>query len=1150
MSNSRYKYHPILIISGMMMLILIGAGLLHESRMQSPAERHHPSLDHKKDVPGPDLYPSEWAWERRTFPFGKADAAAYRQEMQKAQSMRAEAAPLKLQQAAVNFAGPTNVGGRVSDIEFNPLDPNIVYAGGATGGVFKSTDMGSTWFPIFDDQANLNIGDIAVDPVHPDTIYVGTGEANGGHNNFPGGGVYKSIDGGDTWQLLGLENTAAIGRIVIDPDNTERVFLAATGAYFLPNPERGVYLSTDGGASWAHSLFISDSTGAIDIIMDPNDPTRLMAAMWERVRRPNSSHLFGPTSGLYRSTNGGGTWEELSAANGLPNPNTTNVGRIGLALYQSNTDIAYALYNNGANLTGIFKTTNFGTSWTDADPLNRLGSGSGFSWYFGQVRVKPDDEDIIYVLDQSFRRTSNGGTSWPTVSGSNFHVDHHALAFHPGNPNFILEGNDGGINISQNAGASWTKVAELPVTQFYEIGLDRTNPQRLYGGTQDNSTVRTLTGALNDWNVIFGGDGFYTIVDPVNPNIIYAESQFGNLGKSFNLGSSFQSATSGISGSEPTNWSTPVVMDPNNNQILYYGTNRVYRTTNGASSWSAISPDLTTDPGPRLGTVTTIGVSPPNSDIIWAGTDESNIWVTTNGGSNWTNVSSTLPFRWVTRVIPDPLDENIAYATFSGLKWKDPEPHVFRTTDLGQTWDGISSNLPDAPINALAVDPMNTNNLFTGSDLGAYFSTNLGASWQYISSDFPMVSVYDMKVHETAHYLAIGTHARSMYTMDLDQLAGQFNVAVAAGWNIVGLPLDVSDSSAAALYPSHMTNTLFSYDGTYQMETHLTPGEGFWLNFTEMQSIPISGEARNSIAIDLDAGWNMISGPSCNVAVSAISDPGGIIVGSIFGFDGVYNTVTTINQGSGYWVNASTAGTITLTCTAPVEKQASKISDGQTDLSGFSRLQISANGTASQTLYFNGRLTDSESQQRYSLPPVPPAGMFDARFEGDYRLIEDGTATIRLRAAQYPVVIRAENLPADAANFVLKEIAGKNRIYHALENGKVIEIVNPAVRTLRLTTSTDAVPLTFNVHQNFPNPFNPSTRIAYELPENSAVEIVIFNNLGQRVKTLLNGQQEAGRQQVVWDGTDDAGIAVGSGIYFYRISAETNQMTRKMMLLR
>lgn len=718
----------------------------------------------------PGKLPSDNEYIKRTFPFYQSDPNAHLEALGKAQTMRNDAMNDN-SMPAWEFAGPNNIGGRISDIEYDPNNPNIVYAGAATGGVFKSTDSGITWLPVFDDQAVLPAGDIAVDPVNSNIVYVGTGEPNGGHNNFSGGGVYKSTNAGSTWQRVGLENTVAVGRILVSPVNPLKVYVAAVGSYFGPNPERGVYKSDNGGATWSRVLHVSDSCGAIDIIMDPINPNNMMAAMWQRTRYPNGGQLYGRESGIHKTTDGGNTWTVLGAANGLPNPATTNVGRIGLSISNSNPNVAYALYTNGTTYSGFFKTTNAGLNWTNANGGGLQSGFSTFSWYFGQVRVHPTNPEIVYVLDLEVMKTTNSGTSWSEISGS-VHVDHHALAFKPGDPNLLILGNDGGMYRSSNGGSTFTKVQSLPVTQFYEIGIDKTNPQRLYGGTQDNGTNRTTTGSLGDWASIYGGDGFYVIVDYTNPNVIYAESQNGALGKSTNGGASFSGATSGINSSEKKNWSTPVIMDPNNNNILYYGTNKVYRTTNAASSWTAVSPDLTNGNQARLGTVATIAVAKTNSNIIMAGTDDANVWITTNNGTNWSKVSTTLPYRWITRVAFDPTNDNIAYVTYNGLKWKDPQPHVFRTTNRGQTWQDISSNLPDAPINAFDIDPLRPNVLFVGSDVGAYVSFNSGGSWQFLGSGLPMVSVYDFKIHPTANYLVAGTHGRSMYKIDLAQVVG------------------------------------------------------------------------------------------------------------------------------------------------------------------------------------------------------------------------------------------------------------------------------------------------------------------------------------------------------------------------------------------
>ncbi len=719
-------------------------------------------------------YPSEWAWLQRTYPHFDADPTAQLQALQQAQRMRQLAKSSTLA-PAWKFAGPTNIGGRISALAFNPNDTKIVYAGAATGGLFKSTDRGVSWRPIFDNQAVLPIGDVAVDPNNPNVLYAGTGEANGGHNNFSGAGMFKSIDAGTTWNLIGLEATTAIGRIVIDPSSSNRVFVAAVGSYFGNGPERGVYRSTNAGQNWERVLFVNDSTGAIDLVIDPKNPAILFAAMWQRVRRPNRLQLNGEASGIYRSTDGGATWQRLGVVNGLPGPSST-IGRIGLAICASKPENLYALYTINSNYGGLYRSQNGGASWTKTDPNNLLNAGfGGFSWYFGNVRVNPNDPEQVFVLDTALMGSFDGGRTWPIFYGyggpTNLHVDHHALIFDPTDPRYIIDGNDGGINISSDAGYRWEKIAALPVTQFYQIAIDPSRPERLYGGTQDNGTVRTLSGQLNDWDEIYGGDGFYVIVDPTNSNIIYAESQNGGLGKSTDGGRSFRGALAGISGAEPKNWSTPMVMDPNNRNVLYYGTNRVYRTIDGASLWRPISPRLTNPNSPALlGTITTIAVAPNNSAVIYGGTDDGNVWVTADTGKTWKEISATLPVRWVTRVAVDPANASVAYVTFSGLKWNSPQPHVFRTTDMGNSWQDISANLPDAPVNTIVVDSMYPNFLYVGTDVGAYYSSNSGQQWQPLGEGMPMVSVYDLAFHGPRRLLVAGTHGRSMYALALAAL--------------------------------------------------------------------------------------------------------------------------------------------------------------------------------------------------------------------------------------------------------------------------------------------------------------------------------------------------------------------------------------------
>ncbi len=735
--------------------LIVGVGWLAYSQLASPAEEPESEMAER--------YPSEHGWIQRTFPHFQADADAYRRAFVQTQTLRAAAKTATF--GTWELVGPSNIGGRISDVAFDPINPTTAYAAASTGGVFKSTDSGQTWVPIFDDQPVLSIGDIAVDPVNSQTLYVGTGEANGGHNNLGGTGLYKSTDGGETWAFSGLENTESIGRILVDPDNPERVFVAAVGSYFAPNPERGVYRSLDGGATWDKVLFVNDSTGVIDLVMRPDSPDVLFAATWQRVRRVTGAQLSGPHSGIYKSTDGGETWTLLDADNGLPGG---PAGRIGLALCRDAPGVVYALYNDGTTYQGFYRTDDGGETWIDADPDNDLRSGfANFSWYFGQVRVAPNDPNRVYVMDLQFMQSFDGGATWQGQAGT--HVDHHALAFHPTTPSIVINGNDGGLALSDDGGQLWQRVFRLPVTQFYEIGLDPSNPEQFYGGTQDNGTLQSLS--RESWRTILGGDGFYVIVDPDNPNIIYAEQQRGGLFKIVNGRAT--SATNGILHSEPNNWSTPVVMDPTDSRVLYYGTTRLYRTTDAADSWEPISGNLTRQLGyPLIGTITTIAVAPTNPNVIYVGTDDGKVWGTDNYGDTWADITGDLPFRWVTRIVVDPEDENTAYVTYSGLRWRDPQPHVFRTRNQGRTWENITANLPDAPVNAFAVDPANTDYLYLGSDIGAFVSINGGESWEILGRGMPAVSVYDMKIFEndSLRFLAAGTHGRSMFTLDLSDV--------------------------------------------------------------------------------------------------------------------------------------------------------------------------------------------------------------------------------------------------------------------------------------------------------------------------------------------------------------------------------------------
>ncbi|MEE9449960.1 MAG: T9SS type A sorting domain-containing protein [Ignavibacteriaceae bacterium] len=606
-------------------------------------------------------------------------------------------------------------------------------------------------------------------PGNPDIIYVGTGEANcgGGSLAYEGMGVFKSTDGGNNWMHLGLEETRNIGRIVVDPTDSQRVYVAAMGKLFAGNPERGLYRTTNGGASWENALFVSDTTGCIDVVMNPLSSDTIYAAMWERIRQPWGRTYGGITSAIYRSYDGGNSWEVL--ANGLP-VNTGNIGRIGLAICESNPQILYAIYADEVGyFNGVYKTTDGGDSWTQTNDGALSGLFSSFGWWFGNIRVAPDDPDIVFAMGLDVYKSTNGGQSWSYSSGS-MHVDQHGLDIHPINSDFVVAGNDGGIYISQNGGSNWSKVNNLPITQFYTCEIDNQIPQRLYGGTQDNGTNRTLTGNTNDWHMILGGDGFYVLVDPNDNQFVYAEYQWGSFSRSTNGGNSFISATNGISGSDRNNWNTPVVFDPSNTQVMYYGTNRLYKSTNRAESWNVISPDLTNGPGINIpfGTITTIAVAKSDSNLIYVGTDDGNVWVTLDGGTNWTAISASLPQRWVTRVAADPQDELTAYVTFSGYRWDEYLAHIYRTTDAGNNWTDISSNLPEAPLTDIIIDPASDSTLYVSSDVGVFMTDNLGISWSVLGDSLPNSPTMDLVLHNNTRTLVAATYGRSMYKYDLD----------------------------------------------------------------------------------------------------------------------------------------------------------------------------------------------------------------------------------------------------------------------------------------------------------------------------------------------------------------------------------------------
>ncbi len=708
--------------------------------------------------------PTEWFTISRAYPYRDIPKAEYKAALHIARAVHH--ASVGLVDFPCSQVGPYNVGGRITAIAAHPDSPDLIYAGAALGGVLKSDDRGQSWEFISDDVPSLSVGDLAVDPDDPDVLYLGTGEANSSGDSYAGTGLYRTTNGGDDWEFLGFANSCHIGRVAIDPSDNTKLFVASMGSLFSTSNDRGVYRSTNGGTNWEQVLFTNDSTGCIDIVINPSNTDIVYASMWQRIRGPEDRRVGGTHSGIYRSIDGGDNWDRLTT--GLPSGE--DIGRIGLAICPSNPSRLYAsVVNHPGDLIDFYRTDNGGDNWSDMLVNPNVGSFSSFGWYFGQIWAHPVDQDIVCFGDVSLWRSYNGGSYWYDISGIT-HVDHHALYIDPTNPEYMINGNDGGVFITENGGNSWTKCYDLPITQFYAITIDKNTPYRIYGGTQDNSTPGTITGGVDDWETLFYGDGFYVNVDFTNSNTIYAEAQYGYLGKSTDLGNNWDLIFNSNIHGERSNWCTPVVMSHFDNDILFYGAQRVYKTTNAGLSFNAISPDLTGGPGDGsllFGTITTISQSPLNPDIIWAGTDDSRVWVTEDGGGSWEMVSDDLPDRWCSRVSADVYDETVCYVTFTGYKVDDLMPHIFKTETLGATWSDISGNLEGVPVNDILPDPQRRGWLYIGTDFGMFYSDNNGTTWQGMSPDHPICPVFDIDICSNPFKLISGTHGRSMYEFDL-----------------------------------------------------------------------------------------------------------------------------------------------------------------------------------------------------------------------------------------------------------------------------------------------------------------------------------------------------------------------------------------------
>lgn len=706
----------------------------------------------------------DWLAAQRTFPHDTLDLGALR-----ARAI-AQVEPMRARAVAVEWKGlgPNTIGGRITDLAVDPIRPNTVYAASAGGGVWRSTDAGASFAPSWPPTIPQAVGALAVSA--DGTLFAGTGETNpgGGSVTFPGAGVFRSTDGGENWESIGLAETHRVGRIMIDPTNPKRIFVAASGNIFVPGGERGVYLSEDNGTTWTRVLSgATPTTGAADLAINPREPNIVYAAMWDHHRTPGTRPYGGEGSGLYRSADGGRSWNRLEGGPPAAGP---TVGRIAVAVAPSNPNTVYtSAIDASGGMIGFWVSTNKGDSWTKAGDQTLTGSTGGFGWWFGRIYVDPRDDQHLFHPGLTHTESTNGGRSW-RAGGAGVHADQHALAWDPKSPDRVYLGNDGGVYTSTSNGATtggWSKTSNLGGLQFYSVAVSARNPDRIAGGLQDNGSVRSWA----NWSTHLGGDGLANVIDPTNDQKIYACSQDGFCSRSTNGGNSmtrFGQATASRFG-----WLAPVVLDPNNPSIVYWGGDRLNRSTDSAASFQAISPDLTHGKPPgstRWANITTVSVAKSDSRTLYVGTDDGRVWITRDLGAHWSEISAGLPKRWVTRVAADPTDPATAYVTVSGYTSGETGAHVFRTTDAGRSWTSIAEGLPNSPVNDVVLDPRDRTVLYLATDVGVFTTRDNGANWAAVGTGLPTVPVMDLDltVHADRLHITAATFGQGIHRAVID----------------------------------------------------------------------------------------------------------------------------------------------------------------------------------------------------------------------------------------------------------------------------------------------------------------------------------------------------------------------------------------------
>lgn len=696
--------------------------------------------------------------------------------------------------SALNFRsiGPAVTSGRISDLAIHPTQPHIWYVAAASGGVWKSSNGGTTFEPLFDEQGSFSIGCLTLDPNNPNVLWVGSGENNNQRSVAYGDGIYKSEDGGKSFTNMGLKNSEHIGKIAIDPRNSNTIYVAAYGPLWSAGGDRGIYKSTDGGKNWKKILEVSENTGFNEIHIDPNNPDVLYATAHQRRRHVWTYISGGPESAIYKSTNSGETWDKLKG--GLP---AGDVGRISMAIPAGNPDLLYALIEADNESKGLYRSTNRGASWEKQSSHSTAGN------YYCEIICDPTNAERIYSMDTWLQVSHDGGKTFKKVGEKTKHVDNHAMWIDPRNPQHWLVGCDGGLYETYDAAATWNFKTNLPITQFYRVAVDNAEPfYNIYGGTQDNNTLggpsRTFSasGITNwDWFVTVGGDGFEPAIDPTNPDIVYSQWQYGGLIRyDKKSGQIIDIKPQEMEGDAALrwNWDSPLAISHHHPERIYYAANRLFRSDNRGDSWTAISGDLTrqTDRNklPVMGKVWSVDAvaknqstsyygnivsfseSPKNENILYAGTDDGLIQVTTDGGKNWTKYErfGGIPENtYISFLLASQYDENTVYAVFNNHKNGDFKPYISISKDKGKTWTALQNNLPErGSVYCIAEDHKNPNLLFAGTEFGLFFTLDGGKSWLQMKGGLPTIAVKDIAIQQRENDLVLATFGRGFYVLD------------------------------------------------------------------------------------------------------------------------------------------------------------------------------------------------------------------------------------------------------------------------------------------------------------------------------------------------------------------------------------------------